>query len=536
MSLAKRRIIRYSVVSVVAAASLLLSACSAPTPDSQPDEALTVNFSSAPGTIDPAQACEASEVAFTGNLYTRLTQYGTKPGPDGTQQFDASKIEPWLAKSWDISEDGLVYTFNLVEGAVFPSGEPMDAEAVKYSFERVLTTNGCGAYFVLDGFYDPPMISTIEAPDANTVVITLNKANANALQDWAQAAAGIVDKTVVEANGGVVADTVNEWMGSHSAGGGPFLLESYDPSTRAVLVANPDYFGEQPASSKILVNFVADNSTLQLQASSGAADVTVGLSKIAAADLAESGKARIIANDSTQSTQIRINSTRPGLDNNQVRQALAYAVPYDDIIESVASGYATAFNGPFTPVIPQFNPELGKAHETDMEKAKQLMADSGVTLPLSVELLVSAGIPGSEQIGTILQSVWGEIGVDVTVSSLADADFSQRNSEGDYEVAMGQDGPGVVDGGFYLGYATGCADPFAGYSVCVPGVDEILADARGATDPVVQQDLYDQITTLWNDYATMIQVYADKTVVVLSPDVTTYTYSPVYDMRTWGKK
>ena len=133
------------------------------------DGPLKVNMAVAPGTLDPASGCGANDLAMIGSLYTRLTQYGSKAGPDGTTEVDPGKIEPYAAESWTTSEDGKTYTFKLRAGAKFPSGKPVDAEAVKYSFERTLTMNGCGGYFLHDGLLDPPLIKKIEAQDPTTV-------------------------------------------------------------------------------------------------------------------------------------------------------------------------------------------------------------------------------------------------------------------------------------------------------------------------------------------------------------------------------
>ena len=92
------------------------------------------------------------------------------------------------------------------------------------------------------------------------MVITLNKPDPNALQNWGQPSAGIVDPSVVNAHGGYKKNAVNTWMTSHVAGYGPYLLQSYVPNKDAVLVANPGFI-QQPATKKIIANFITDDST-----------------------------------------------------------------------------------------------------------------------------------------------------------------------------------------------------------------------------------------------------------------------------------
>src|SRR3954453_23496910 len=152
---------RAGVALAVASAGMLLTACGgeynsgsqgsgSSASGGGADAPLKVNMAVAPGTLDPASGCGANALAMIGSLYTRLTQYGSKSGPDGTTEVDPGKIEPYAASSWDLSKDGKTYTFTLRAGAKFPSGKPVDAEAVKYSFERALTMNGCGGYFLHD--------------------------------------------------------------------------------------------------------------------------------------------------------------------------------------------------------------------------------------------------------------------------------------------------------------------------------------------------------------------------------------------------
>src|SRR5579859_495859 len=118
--------------------------------------AFVINMPVGPASLDPAEECGFTDITITEAVYVRLTQYGSKPGPNGTTQVDPGHIVPYLAKSWDISKGGLVYTFHLRPGVKFADGSPIDAKAVKYSFERSINMGGCGGYFIYDGIYTPP--------------------------------------------------------------------------------------------------------------------------------------------------------------------------------------------------------------------------------------------------------------------------------------------------------------------------------------------------------------------------------------------
>lgn len=499
------------------------------------DDALVVNMATAPATLDPAWACGIWEVGFSQNFYVRLTQYGTMAGPDGTTQIDPGTIEPYFARSWDLNEDGMTYTFHLHEGATFPSGNPVDAEAVKYSLERAIEMGGCGSYFIVDGFYDPLLVQSIETPDPATVVITLSRPNANFLQSLAQPAASIVDASVIEANGGVVAGQANEYLASNTAGSGPFILEEYQPNTRAVLVANPDYFDEPPASERIVVNWVNSAPTLLLQARTGEADVSLGLPKQSVASLQDNPDVRIITNETTLVEQVHLPNSKAPWDNPLVREAVTYAVPYEDILARVAFGYGDLFYGPLPPAFPEYNPELIQPRPFDMERAQQLLAESGVQLPLTVEMVIAEGNTTHEQIATILQGIWRQLQINVSIRKVSAAEYADLTQGHQTQSHIRLDGPGIIDAGYFLGYDMICDLDFNLTEVCIPEADALLDQARQTIDDEERQNLYDQITELWVAASPKIMVYAEQFTTILSSEVNNYHFSHEIDFRNWSK-
>jgi peptide/nickel transport system substrate-binding protein len=497
--------------------------------------AVTVNTSVAPSTLDPASGCGVTDLALIGNLYTRLTQYGTKAGPSGTRQFDAGTIEPYLAtKPWTVSGDGKTYTFTLPAGLKFPSGKPLDAAAVKYSLERVIKVNGCGQFFITDGI--PGLIHTIRTPDPTTVVFELSQADANFPQALAQPAAGVVDKSVIDAHGGIEKDKPSQWMASHSAGAGPFLLSSYEPNRQAVLTANPHYKAKPAvASKKLTINFVNSDPTLLLQARSGDADLTLGLSKQSAHSLKTDKNTTIVADTSPLSEQIGMLNTKAPFDNRTFREAMTYAIPYQQIVSKVAFGYGKLFYGPLQPVFAEFDPQLSAPRTYDLAKAKQLVAQSGVKTPVKVTMAVQEGNTIEQQIATIAQGEWRKLGVQVRVRTLAAAEYIDSIEGHKYQSYVRLDGPGVVDPGYYLAYDAVCKIAFNLTEACVKGNDALLTKARSESDAATRKRIYDQITRNWVADSPKIQVYADQYVVALRKGVTGYVYSHEIDFRTLAK-
>lgn len=535
-----RRGLRRAITSVTAAAvaAVALSACvaTAPTTSSTSggNRPLNVAFTIAPSTIDPASGCTLDDDRLTQVLYSQLVQYGTQKDANGTDEINPTEVKPYFAKSWDVSADGLTYTFDLNTDWVFPSGKPVDAAAVKYSIERVISIAGCGSSIVNDLYTDPDLISSIDAPDAATVVFTLSKPDSAFLLALATGAASIVDPSIVEANGGVVDGTPNEYLASHDAGAGPFTLQSLEPGTKAVLVKNPTFKGEAPASDQINVSWVKTDSTLLLQAKDNTNDVTFGLAKNSASTLGSGDGLKVVASTATANMQMLLPNDKAPWNNEKVREAVTYAIPYTDILSNVLFNYGELYYGPIPPTMAGFSAADSAARSYDVDKAKSLIAESGISTPVAVSLDILSGDTAQASIATILQSSLGQIGIDLTVNTLSESAWGDAVYNGTSQAALRQDGPAVFNPGYYLQYDEQCDSAYNTGHICVPANTELLDQARSALDSATSDGIYAQITKNWVAASPKVILYLDATAVVMSDKVTGYFWSPSTDMRTWA--
>jgi peptide/nickel transport system substrate-binding protein len=504
---------------------------------------LIVDNAVAVATLDPTFTNADQDAGFAGAMYSELTQVAQVPGPlPGTtqQNLDVQAVKPFLAKSWKITNGGATYTFFLRPGLKFPSGDPVDAAAVAWSLNRTITA-GNGGYSVFEETqFKPALIKSIKATGPLTVVIQYSRPAPNQLQVLSTPTAGaIYDPKLVEAHGGQKANTPNQWLASHSAGYGPYLLQNYQAGHQMVLVANPNFF-EPPKAKKIIVNFIANDSTLLLNARSGAADITLGLSPEGEHSLVGNSCCNVAGFGSRQAETLNFpeNKKNPWFNNQTFRQALAYAVPFQAILQRVAFGYGKLYNGEWMPAFTWFNPKIGAVLPYNVAKAKQLIAASKIKTPVSFPIYVAEGDTVGKEIATAVSGSWQQIGVNASVQVVSPSDLINLVYVTHAGPTLFLDGPQVVAPDYYWAYDLQCPpnNAFNDTDVCVPAADKIMKQIEVTTNPTVKRKLDDQADQLYVTAQPRIWVYNQQLVAVLNKDVTSYFSSDLPDMRFWAKK
>ena len=492
---------------------------------------LVVNTNQPPSTMDPAFACDIVGNGYVAPLYAPLVSYARKsyPGPEGVTVTaeDDSSIIPALAESWSVSDDGRVYSFRIRGGAKFASGNALNAEAVAASLNRALKSGACGTYYMEAGNFGNTQ--SIEA-DGSTVTVTLAEPQPLLIHALTQPNLSIVDVAVADANGG------NDWMANNAAPSGPYVLADYQPGVKAVYQANPNYWGDAPMEAEVIVNFISDPSALLLQARNGAADVTLGLPKQMVAQVA--GDLNVVEVPSPRFMIVGLPNKVAPFDNVTFRQALSYAVPYEAIEQSVAFGYADSFFGPFPPEFSAYTEANGAPRAFDMAKAQELLAQSGVTGPIPLEMTIIEGFVEQEQIATILQGAWRPLGIEATISKLSASAYVETVTSPEKTTAIVRfDGPSIADPAWLLSYDMFCQSAFNQSNYCNAEVEALYGEAVTIPDLADRQPKWDAIAELWIEDAPRIPVYADVFTAVLDKDVTKWDFAQdgPFDLQNWGR-
>jgi len=532
---------RYQLVALTSVALFVLAG-SLGTAGAQPvrthagaSKALILDVNTGQDTLDPAVTVQFGPASTIDALYGRLTILGLVPGPSGTLRTDPTSIKPSLATSWKLTNNNTVYTFSLRHNAHLANGHLITAADMKYMFDRNLKMGTGGNYFTEDGITGN--VKSTAVTGKFTFVVTLKHPDPNILQSWATPDMGAIDPTIVQAHGGVQAGKVNTWVAGHGAGfSGAFVLTSYQPDNQIVFKANPRYYGPKAGTSQIVENVIHSDSTLLLRARSGAADVTMGLSYQAVNSLKNNKNVRIIADPTTKMEELEFNNKVVPLNNVTFRKALAYAVPYQQIITKVAYGFGVPFGGPLPPAMPFYDKSLKNPYHYDLNKAKALLQQSKVPLPVTLTDTIEEGNATQEQISTIVQAIWSTLGVHLTINRVAPSDYTSSLFAHKTQVFMREDGPGVIDPGYFLGYdITGCAAVnFSLSNICIPQAEKLNAQARFTTSKAKRQQLFNQISRLWIADAPKINLYEMKAVTVLSGRVKRFVYGDYGFYQDWS--
>jgi peptide/nickel transport system substrate-binding protein len=377
------------------------------------------------GTIDRITelSFENSYDHFTWHILRHTTKalVGMEPG--------TNKIIPAIAQSWEISDDGLVYTFHIRPGVVFWDGTPCNANAVKWALERTIRLNGPegGVFLIAD------VIKKIEAVDELTVKITLNYPDATFLIRMTD---NVIPSLIY------AGAPENEFAQGRYVGTGPYRIVEYVPDERVVLEAVPTYFGPAPKTKRIVWVIYANEAALRAAVEAGDVDIAFRtFNPVDIVNLQKNPNLQVVRGPSVSIRYLLFNVTQPPVDNALVRQAIAYAVDRDAICERVFSG----LNTPIYTMVPEGLPPAGSAipvfPKRDLEKARALLRQAGYSEanPLQVNLWYTPTHYGTTEadVAAVLKQAIEETGmVKVTIQSLEWAAYVQRMSQGGFDMFL----------------------------------------------------------------------------------------------------
>ncbi len=538
-----------SGVAAIAIGALALTACASQRDDdgggdatdaaSDVDSTFVFAASSDPSSLDPTFASDGESFRVSRQIFEGLV--GVEPG--------TADPAPLLAESWEQSEDGLSYTFQLKEGVTFHDGTDFNAEAVCFNFDRMNNLTGVAqsdslAYYwgkLMRGFADTgtSIYESCEPASDTEVTITLTAPYAGFIPALSLPAFAMQSPTALEEynaddiTGTSEAPTLSEYATGHPTGTGPFTFTSWEPGAQVTLDANADYWGEQGQVQEIIFRVIDDPTARRQALESGAID---GYDLVAPADLGalEEAGYNLVNREPFTILYLAFNQAVEELQDPLVRQAIAHAIDKEQLITQVLPDGTVAAEQFMPDSVIGFNPDV-TTYDYDQDEARALLEEAGFTESNPLELTFNYPVnvsrpymPNPEQIYTNLASQLEAVGITLNAVS---------NEWGEYLDLM----QGGSDHGIHLlGWTGDYNDPdnfvgtFFGTKSNEWGFEnqelfDALTDARGLATEEEQATVYSEINEQIAEFVPGIPLANPVPTLAFSERVVSYPASPVND-------
>ncbi|MDQ2871984.1 MAG: ABC transporter substrate-binding protein [Candidatus Eremiobacteraeota bacterium] len=377
--------------------------------------------------LDPAQATDGNSLNVTQEMMKGLVQF----------KLGGFAVEPAIARSWKLSPDGLHWTFALYKNLQFSDGTPIDAQAVKFNFDRWrLTKNPYHSSYPYGYYADmfggfPGLIADVQAPTPDTVAFTLTRPFSPFLRDIAMPSFAIGSPTAIKSD--------LAGFGQKPVGYGPYVLAEWVKDDHLTLTANPRYHGQRSAYGTIVVRDIPDQATSVLSMEHGDIDFLVDPRPDDAKQLASQSGVTIYQQPSNNNSYVAFNMDKTPFDKLKVRQAMAYAIDVRGIVNAFYNSGAVVANEWTPPGMLGENPSV-KAYPYDPAKAKALLAAAGLPHGFSTDLYYPTAprpyMPEPQRIAEAIQADLKKAGVTVTLEPFEWGVFLDKVRHGEHSMCL----------------------------------------------------------------------------------------------------
>ena len=440
---------------------------------------------------------------YAGEMYAQEMLYET------LVNITADGYEGCLAESWDISEDGKIYTFHIRDGVKFSDGEVCDANAIKANFDAIIENKDRHTWLEMMN-----LLVGVSAPDDKTFVIELSEPYYPLLTELGvtRPFAMISPKAMKD---GSTKDGVNAYIGT-----GPYVLTDFVTDEYAVFEANENYWGEQPKIKKITVKVIPDNQTRILALEKGEIDMIFGKNMIDADAINQytgNDKFTVSLSDPTSTRQIVLNTTRDVLADKEVRQALQHATNKQAISDGIFYGLEQPADTLFAKTVPYCDIDL-EPYAYDVELAQSMLDEAGWVVgsdkirekdgqKLNIDLLYNSDSVTEKAIAEYLQSEYQKIGIALNIHGEEEQSYRDNMKAGNFDMVFNicwgtpydpQSSLAAMRAPVYGDYAAqlGLEDK--------ADIDQAITDILVSTDETKRQELYTFVLTRLHEDAVYI--------------------------------
>ena len=442
---------------------------------------LVVSVSNSPASFNPLWKTDDPASVVNQNVYNKLVTLN-----------NAYEICPDLAKSWDISDDGLTYTFHLFENIKWHDGAPFSSEDVKFSILAVQEFNGRMAA-------EWGAVETIDCPDENTVILHLSRPDAALLGFLAWYANQIIPKHIYEGT-----DWTDNPANMSPIGTGPFKFVEWKQGVSITLERNDDYFKGAPYLDGIVFQIIPDANTALQAMYNGEIDYLGTSPGYAELDKLIKNPDYVVTIRTMPSRYyFSFNFGRELLQDIVVREAIAMAIDREEILKRAFYGYGQAAYGYYTPGIAWAYNDKDLAPEFNTEKANKMLDEAGYTIGangfrFSLDLVTFAST-AVDDMSAILKEQMKEIGVDINWISMEQNSWTPRiRQDFDFDLCITNGFHGPDPHNLWARFSTNGSGKISGpYSN--PEIDRLLMEAVQLSDQKERGDVYKEVQRLMRE-------------------------------------
>jgi peptide/nickel transport system substrate-binding protein len=413
----KRREFLKSMTALTAAAAVPAPAIWSPAKAQARNETLLLVTENGPNNLDiHGVGTNRPGYEASWNCYDRLITHGKKTLPDGSLSYDRDNFQPELAEDMNVGDMSL--TFKLKKNAKFQDGTPVTANDVKWSFDRAVSVGGFPTVQMKAGnLVNKDQFVVV---DDGTFRIDLLKKDRLTIPDLAVIVPGIYNSGLLKKNATDKDPWALEYTKSNTAGSGAYKVTSWKPGVEVVYERNDTWVGGKlPELKKVIWRTIPSPGNRRALMERGDADISFDLPAKDFSEMKKEGKLKMISNPIGNGMySVEMNVVHPPFDNVKIRQAVAYAIPYQKIIEAAMFGVANPLFGGKSNDVTSIQWPQPTGYTTDIGKAKSLMAEAGGG-PINTTISFDLGdAVNSEPIAELIQESLGHIGITTTINKV----------------------------------------------------------------------------------------------------------------------